>query len=191
MESSTKRQSENRRLFQILFSPGDRAVNYWYVAHPNEILIDMDNPERSIKHSMRRLNGAIECFRLFVDKVEMHNSFSGKHLHFLITLNRNMGSIEKSVWGIILHSDIYRGCSNIMRSLRNHPSPDLLITPSRFDRVPDSFCHCRGKHSAKIMKNCPAASMLRGDYRVYGFFGKPSQSVEIPCYTVTPKTEDL
>lgn len=167
-------------------------MNYWYVAHSNELLIDMDKPERSAGHFLRRLAGAIEYQKFALEKMEIHPSRSGSHLHILLTLkNYFTCDIERAVWEVVLHSDIYRGCSTIMRWIHGVDNADLLITPSKFEREPDDVCECAGKHDAETMKDCPAGIRLRGDDRLRGFFGIPSKAVlsqdrmTILCNTVT------
>lgn len=150
--------------------------NYWYVARSNEFLIDMDRPEKSTEHFLRRLAGAVEYEKFKVQYFEMHHSRSGSHLHFLITLeNHFLCEIERVVWTVVLHSDIYRACSTLMRLVHGVDAPDLLITPQKFRREPDDTCECNGKHDAETMKICPAAIRLRGDDRARGFFGVPSK----------------
>lgn len=151
-------------------------MNYWYVAKSNEFLIDMDKPHKSAAHFLRRLAGAVECAKYSVKSFEAHPSRSGDHLHFLITLeNHFLCEVERVVWEIILHSDIYKGCATLMRLTQGVDAADLLITPFRFNREPDDVCDCKEKHAAAIMKDCPAAIRLRGDNRVRGFFGIPSK----------------
>jgi hypothetical protein len=163
-------------------------TNYWYVARPNELFIDTDNISKSIKHTRARLQGAIESNRLNVSHVISKISSPG-HLHTIITLNESMPSIDRFVWEIILHGDIYRGCCNIMRWIHSVPSTDILIsqhdrfcfldTTSDFGlRWPDDECDCIGKHKASVMQTCPAAIRLRGKHRTAAFFGKPSKN---PC----------
>jgi hypothetical protein len=152
--------------------------NFWYVAGFNEILIDIDRPHLSSAHTESRLLGAIECGKLPVDRIEIHASYSEKHLHCLVTLTEPVGSIERAVWSVMFHSDIYRGCATIMRNIYGIRSPDLLITPIQFLREPDCRCKCIGKHDAKTMNECGAAITLRGDDRCRGFFGLPSKSPE-------------
>jgi hypothetical protein len=171
-------------------------MNYWYVARPNELFLDIDNVSRSIKHARARLQGAIECGRLDVQFIMQRPSKSKNHLHVIITLNEPyVLPVARAVWEIILHGDIYRGCCNVIREYANVPAPDILISP--FDhfgntdysetikpqiRMSDDKCDCEGKHKASVMETCPAAKRLRGEFRNVGFFGKPSKN---PC-TIWP-----
>lgn len=157
---------------------GDNPVkNLWYVSRENEIFIDMDNFRRSVNHAKMRLMGAVECDRLSILRVESHESSTNK-VHAIVTLNEPMRGIERATWGIILHSDLYRAASTIMRHLYNVDSPDILITPKRFLRAPDDSCDCLSKHIAEVMEKCPAAIRLRGENRTAGFFGKPAKKTE-------------
>lgn len=149
--------------------------NFWYASRSDEIFIDTDNFHRSVKHTCSRLMGAIKCGRLKVSKMEFHPSRSENHIHTLITLSEPMENLKRYVWAIILHSDLYRGCITIMRELHSVSSPDILITPTRFEREADAVCECEQKHSAEVMQNCPAAIQLRGENRARGFFGLPEK----------------
>jgi hypothetical protein len=155
---------------------------FWYVARDNELFLDVDNVERVIHHLRQRLQGAIEYKRLDVAHVYRQRSQgkNGQHEHIIVTLNNKIPPVERFVWEIILRSDLYRGCNNIMRHLRGIGAPDIFISRSDcfFFRPYDTFCYCTKKHSPEIMEKCPTAEILRGDYRAQGFFGKPSQN---PC----------
>jgi len=167
-------------------------TNYWYVARPNELFIDTDNVSKSIHHTRARLQGAIECKKLSVYQVLSMPSKNTNHLHTIITLKHPISEIERFVWEIILHGDIYRGCCNIMRHIDGIGSPDLLISPHEYfrqdsipghasfiDRTHDYSCDCPfPKHTAWVMMQCPVAYKLRGRHRAVGFFGKPSKN---PC----------
>jgi hypothetical protein len=164
-----------------------QTFNYWYVARPNELFIDTDNVHRSIKHAKSRLQGAIESQRLDVDYVMSHHSRNKNHLHTIITLKNPITNVERYVWEIMLHGDIYRACCNIMRSATGVPSPDILISPfhrfcisqyGKTMRLCDDSCTCESKHNFDTMLLCPAAIRLRGESRVNSFFGKPSKN---PC----------
>jgi len=160
-------------------------TNYWYVARSNELFIDTDNVSKSIKHTRARLQGAIECGKLEVLEV-MSMESSPNHLHTIITLKNDLSSVERFVWEIILHGDIYRGCCNIMRWLHGVPYPNVLISPhqdflshdKKWTRPADHVCQCVGKHKAAIMQTCQVAIRLRGRHRTAAFFGKPSKN---PC----------
>ena len=171
-------------------------MNYWYVAKPNELFLDIDNVSKSIRHARARLQGAIECGKLDVAYVMQRPSKSKNHLHVIITLNEPYClPVASAVWEIILHSDIYRGCCNVIREYANVPAPRILISPfdnfettirhypnEFIDRSYDDQCDCPGKHTAAVMLACPAARRLRGEMRAIGFFGKPSKN---PC-TIWP-----
>jgi hypothetical protein len=165
-------------------------MNYWYVARPNELFLDIDNAPRSLKHARARLQGAIECGKLNVLNVAVLPSRSENHIHAIITLEESLIDYERYAWEVILHGDIYRACCNIMRTHNDIPAADILISPcwmfrngSGYARQADDECKCHPKHKASIMETCPAAKRLRGKFRNAGFFGKPSKN---PC-TIWPE----
>jgi hypothetical protein len=151
-------------------------MNLWYVGHDNEILIDMDKPGTSMPHANKRIAGAIEHHKLDVYKVELHESFTPSHVHALITLNNSLSPIERIAWGIVFHSDIYRGATSLMRVIYSVPSPDLLVTPREFIRPPDYCCECPSKHTEIIMNNCPVAKIARREWRIKTFFSVPEST---------------
>src|SRR5271154_4124951 len=113
-------------------------MNYWYVARPNELFIDTDKMSRSLAHTKARLQGAIECGKLYVAYVMQRPSTRPDHCHTIITLkNSNLTSPERFAWEIILHGDIYRAACNIMRYENGVGFPDVLISPhDSFDSQP-------------------------------------------------------
>src|SRR5271154_3358128 len=178
-------------------------MNYWYVARPNELFIDTDKMSRSIAHTKARLQGAIECGKLDVTYVMQRPSMRPDHCHTIVTLKLEQPNnakwhyglhwqIEKLIWEMILHGDIYRGFCSIMRCINDVDSQSVLISPFSFfskrsdgawlplpeDRKSDDSCNCKTKHNSATMQTCPAAIRLRGDKRNMGFFGKPSKN---PC----------
>jgi hypothetical protein len=174
-------------------------MNYWFVARPNELFLDIDNVSRSIKHAKSRLQGAIECGKLDVAYVMQRPSKSKNHIHVIITLKHDMiYGVDRFVWEMVLHGDLYRGFCNIMRERKGITSPDVLISPWKHFgieidtvldtvnnpriRIHDDSCNCASKHNASVMETCPAAKRLRGEFRNVGFFGRPSKS---PC-TIWP-----
>jgi hypothetical protein len=148
-------------------------MNYWYVSQAAEILIDMDKPGSSLPHSESRLRGAISGGLLSVKQVEVHRSFTAEHLHLMVTLDHGLSPLERAVWALLMHSDIYRACNTLMRVEYDVKCPDLLITPVPFERKQDAVCFCVDKHDGKTMQECPAATVLREDERTRSFFGRP------------------
>ena len=155
---------------------------YWYSARANELFIDCDNWPKAENHVRRRLMGAIEFSYLKVRDVKLYPSSTNGHMHMIIILSSPTPPLERYVWEIIFHSDIYRACCNIMRFLIDLPgeiAQDVLISQIRYHREPDATCNCERKHNKRsVMESCPAAKKLRGDKRTAAFFGKPSDS---PC----------
>lgn len=157
---------------------------YWYTARRNELFIDMDRYAESIAHVRVRLQGAIECGALDVVAVHDYESSPNKH-HVIIVLAYSLTDMERYAWEMVLHSDIYRTASNMMRSSKSMRNPDLFISRYVYpnyrtaDTPPyDALCQCPEKHTRKVMDTCPAALELRGTGRTETFFGKPSKN---PC----------
>lgn len=152
---------------------------FWYVSKNTELFLDVDNVDKVIPHLRVRLQGAIECGKLDVDFVyrQRSQSKSKNHEHIIIKLKRPMRDVERFVWEIILRGDLYRGCSNIMRSLYGVGAPSVFISPHNafFFRTPDASCACKKKHTLDVMKTCPTAQRLRREWCGQGFFGKPSR----------------
>lgn len=152
---------------------------YWYVSGPNEIFIDCDRYEQSVKHIRRRLQGAQDSGILKIHRLENLESARKGHRHIIITVEQPLSPLEKAAWQILFHSDIYRTACNLMRWQRKMFAADILITRQRFYLAPFRMvCYCSKKHSAKMMEKCPAAIYLRGEERMLSFFGKPSDN---PC----------
>ena len=151
---------------------------FWYSAQPHELFLDIDHYDKAIDHIRKRLQGAIECEKLYISTVHKYHSYSKNHVHIIISLLVPIPSIERFAWETIFHSDIYRGCCNIMRVAYGIDAPDILIAKHKYHREPDAVCDCESKHTRRIMENCPAAFLLRGQNRIRTFFGKPSDN---PC----------
>ncbi|MGH8715527.1 MAG: hypothetical protein ACREA9_28955 [Pyrinomonadaceae bacterium] len=151
-------------------------MQYWYIARQNELLLDIDRAE-FLPHLSRRLQGAIDCEKLAVHSARIFPSIRNGHFHVFIFLSRALPDPERFIWEIILRSDIYRGCCNLMRWINGIKAPGLLISQYEYIgiRKPDYFCLCEEKHTNKIMAICPIAKKIRGKYAARGFFGKPSE----------------
>lgn len=149
---------------------------YWYVANKQEIFLDLDRYESSIKHIRARLQGAIESEKLPLEFLSVYPSGRDGHFHAVLVLSKATRYPERLAWSIVLHSDIYRACNNLMRWERGVPAYDILIANRYYHRIADATCECEGKHKRAVMEQCPAAKQLRGEYRSVGFFGKPSST---------------
>lgn len=151
---------------------------YWYVAQPNELFVDMDRVTASLNHVRRRLQGAIECESLHVQSVYFYPSLTKDHAHLIIVLKFPISNPERYAWEMLLHGDIYRAASNIMRWSHGIDAPDVLIARRRLHRMMDGVCFCEHKHKRAVMIRCETARRLRGEMRAAQFFGKPSDK---PC----------
>lgn len=154
---------------------------FWYISRPDELFLDIDREYGSVENHLRsRLQGAIESGKLLVKNLYHEKSQSGRHEHIIITLQAPIPPIEKAIWEIILHSDLYRGCNNVMRIVRGVGAPTVLISRRSmfFFRSPDDYCFCSSKHKPNVMAKCPTSIKYRGENGNQGFFGKPSKN---PC----------
>jgi hypothetical protein len=149
----------------------------WYSARDNELFIDMDRYKESINHVCRRLQGAMETGALEVENTFFTASSTFNHMHLIIILKKPLRNrYEAYAWEMILHGDIYRAASNILRESRGVPNPDILISKINLHRLPDAECNCISKHKRSTMLECDAAKLLRGEKRLTTFFGKPSEN---------------
>ena len=157
------------------------ARNYWYVARPDELLIDLDHRSAKLDklaNAGQRLRGAIEDGSISVRDVWLYPSRTEKHYHLIIRLKYEISFTEREAWSIYLRSDIYRAVNNLMRGFSEISNPVLIIANHQwkdFYRMADAICGCRTKHDHATMKKCPAAKFIRGDFRTTEFFGHPSK----------------
>lgn len=154
----------------------------WYLAHDNELLIDLDDASRPAKSGgtwleiffRRRLRNAIEDGKLPVSEVWLCPSTSERHYHAFVRLATAMTQLERLVWQLHLGSDLYRGRADLMRAARGFPAPSLLIRPEPikdFYREPDRCCPCTTKHVTAEAPACEVWRELRG-LSPWELFGK-------------------
>ena len=167
----------------------------WYLAHEDELLIDLDDYDRPTKSGeswgevffRRRLRSAIVSKKLKVKQVYLVRSSSNNHYHAIVRLEKPMPLIERLVWQMHLGSDLYRGRSDLMRAVRGIAAPSLIIQPTPikgFYRKPDRICACKSKHRteeqhAKGKRACPVWRELRG-MSPWELFGEPTKCQEEP-----------
>jgi hypothetical protein len=163
--------------------------NYWYTSRYDEILIDLDGKESGkdkLVPCLSRLRAVVESRELPAKSVWLFPSPSRNHYHIFIRLlpGEPFSAEQKTAFQLYLFSDVFRTCCNLMRSAKNQPFPDLLITPLNlkkkfgFYRFHDASCNCETKHSLEIMESCPAAKLLRNDYAAVILFPKPMEPGE-------------
>lgn len=167
-------------------------MSFWYLARPDELLIDLDDYMRPAPSKTgesrgpwgevffrRRLADAIRAERLPVESVYLDRSNSAKHWHAIIRLRPNapassiagiLPAIERLVWQLRLGSDLMRGQADLMRLARGVMCPSLLIRRepmADFYREPDCECPCTRKHDTAEQfslgaRACPVWIELRG-----------------------------
>lgn len=147
-------------------------MSVWYVAHHDELLIDLDDYMRPTKSGCpwgeaffrRRLRDAMAAGKLDVEEVWLVNSTSEHHYHAFVRIEPKWGKagtdtprwtpedMERLVWQLHLGSDLYRGRADLMRLARNAYGPSLLIRHEKiagFYREPDAICPCTSKHDTE------------------------------------------
>jgi hypothetical protein len=170
-------------------------MSYWYLAHENELMIDLDDYDRSAKSGepwgelffRRRLREAIKAKLLRVKEVLMLPSQTAGHFHAMITLESGIPTLERLIWQLHLGSDLYRGRADLMRHAKGHLAPTLLITPWRIPtfRSHDARCDCQSKHvTEKIFEQpaserCKVWTAFRGQ-SPWELFGGSTREFEMP-----------
>ena len=161
----------------------------WYLAHDDELLIDLDNATRPTKSGgpwiemffRRRLRDAISDGKLDVIGVWLDRSSSPKHYHAAVRLRGAIPVFERLTWQLHLGSDLYRGRADLMRAARGFPAPSLLIRTDPFRdyyREPDRVCSCTEKHDTANPPACDVWRELRG-MSPWELFGRSEMRAEL------------
>jgi hypothetical protein len=160
---------------------------YWFIRHPDELLIDLDDAARRTKSGApwievffrRRLRDAIRAGKLHVREVWLVRSNSEHHFSAFVRLTGPMPDLEALVWQLHLGSDLYRGRADLMRLARGIKAPSLLIfnRDPQIYRTADFVCPCTEKHTNAKNPDCDVWRALRG-YSPWELFGPASQEVE-------------
>src|SRR5438477_166939 len=113
-------------------------MSFWYIAHNDELLLDLDDYMRPTKTGCpwgeaffrRRLRDAIAAGKLQVREVWLVNSMSEHHYHAFIRLKARplTAVLARLVWQLHLGSDLYRGRADLMRFVRGIEAPSLQRT---------------------------------------------------------------
>jgi len=163
-------------------------MSVWYLAHDDELLIDLDDYMRKAKsgepwgeaYFRKRLRTAIDSKKLEVKGVWLDYSNSKSHFQAVVRLVSPMSVIERLVWQLKLGSDLLRGQSDLMRAVRGIKHPSLLIRHKEirdFYREPDRTCPCTKKHITEEAPDCPVWRELRG-MSPWQLFGEPYKGKE-------------
>ncbi|PWT73847.1 MAG: hypothetical protein C5B59_12345 [Bacteroidetes bacterium] len=150
-------------------------MSYWYIAHDDELLLDIDEYTRPAKDGSpwgevffrRRLREAINAGKLAVKTVHLARSVTPRHFQIFVKLKSPMPLFERLVWQLHLGSDLYRGRADLMRAARGFPAPSLLIrstpVPNFYHRCFDAVCPCTSKHlSGDVSTHCEIFKRYRG-----------------------------
>ena len=168
-------------------------MSQWYLAHSDELLIDVDNYMRPAKSGgpwgevffRRRLRDAMQAGKLRVREVWLERSTSEHHFQAIVRLQEPLPLMQRLVWQLHLGSDLYRGRADLMRAARGVKAPSLLIRRERivgFYREPDRVCACAEKHDTEKQfalgdKACEVWRELRG-MSPWELFGPSSREKE-------------
>jgi hypothetical protein len=168
-------------------------MSAWYLAHEDELLIDIDDPEKAARRGgtfeeeffRKRLRAALEGERLNVAEVWRLPSSTERHLHIYVRLAGGLDPLERLVWQLHLGSDLYRGRADLMRLARKHTAPSLLIERTEirgFYRPADFVCGCTRKHDTDEQhamgdRACVAWRAYRGA-SPWELFGPTTREVE-------------
>lgn len=175
---------------------------YWYVAHEDELLLDLDDYYRPTRHAdatwgeaffRRRLRDAIRSQKLEVSAVWLVRSQTEGHYQAIVRLGKEtvrsfrMPPLDQLIWQMYLGSDLYRSRADLMRAIRGMRAPSLLIMKDKihgFYREPDRVCQCNTKHNiVEIMqqpesKRCKVWTCLRG-LSPWELFGESKREPEV------------
>lgn len=137
-------------------------MSYWYVAHDDELLIDLDDYMRPTRTGCPwgeaffrlRLRDAMNAGKLQILSVWLVPSNSDRHYSAIVQLSNStpLNLIQRLIWQLYLGSDLYRARADLMRAANGVPNPSLLILPKPirgFYRKPDAQCSCTEKHSTE------------------------------------------
>lgn len=148
-------------------------MSVWYIARPDELLIDLDDAGRPTRTGApwievffrRRLRDAIDDGKLRVRDAYLSPSNSTRHYHAIVRLGEPLPIMQRLVWQLHLGSDLYRGRADLMRAARGFDAPSLLIRSHpmvEFYREPDRVCSCTEKHITSDQPACAVWRELRG-----------------------------
>jgi hypothetical protein len=153
--------------------------NYWYIAKPDEIFVDLDGDRANrLQTVLARIRGIMEGTFFEIQEVWMFPSNQDNHFHIVARSRKIIPAQYRFALQLYFFSDVFRTCNNLVRHLDCPGAYDVLI--SRLDwknlgfyRWPDATCNCEEKHSHNVMTNCTAAKDVRGQKRDKIYFDKP------------------
>lgn len=138
---------------------------YWYVEHPNELLVDLDKSEPArLRVIQQRLEAAVRSRALRVRDAYLYPSEADGRYHLYVRLERRAHSMIRIAWSLRLGNDRNRCSRDILRAYDTGGAPPLLLEPGPlpgFYRNPDYICSCEGKHTLEMMKTCQIGRELR------------------------------
>lgn len=151
-------------------------MSVWYIAQPNELLLDVDAYGAELTRGgkklemfvRRRLRDAVLDKLLDVDHIWIEPSTSPGNAHVFVRLKTPVPLMHRMIWQSWVGSDLFRARADLMRAANGHRYPSLLILPKRIGfRAPDDECACVGKHDINGVAD-------RGECEVWGMYRGPS-----------------
>lgn len=150
---------------------------YWYVAKPDELMMDLDG---SILLEICKKRLARSVLKDMIALEYITPSHTPDHWHYTLKLMEDMPPLKRQLWQLYFLDHVYRSLNNCFRVLENVPSPSLLISDHKWDiginihlleagkmfwREPDAICNCKKKHTGPDMSGCKVGLKLRGGFR--------------------------
>jgi hypothetical protein len=179
-------------------------MSAWYIAHDDELLVDLDRCYRKHEKS-GRLEGEIFFKHRLYDAedaglFELHDfgtyliaSATPGHMHGYVRLKRPMALVERLTWQSWTGSDFLRSRADWMRFARGIKYPSILEEPAairNFYRGPDYVCECPGKHKSEERPDCEVWRLLRGA-DIYELFGRPTKLEDLAVLPLVEGRQDL
>jgi hypothetical protein len=175
-------------------------VSYWYIAHDDELLIDLDNCKQPLRSTGGRLtHGEVYFGHRLMDAEQqglvklagawlVPSSTPGRY-HAYVQLAQPMTLGQRLAWQSWLGGDWMRSRADFMRRERGIEFPSILEEPAairQFYREADYVCACEGKHKSEdqaalpIEQQCEVWRKLRGA-SVWDLFGKWEKPENLPA----------
>src|SRR4029079_2740243 len=119
------------------------AMNYWYVAQPNEIFLDLDS-RKSLLRALRVLKAAMKRGELAVEPLHYYPTPKPGHGHLVVIVEPvgcQCGG-DRALWALWMGSDRLRYVY-VMSRLKAGVPGDLLTAKREYHRPADLQCDCK------------------------------------------------
>lgn len=128
-------------------------MNYWYIAKPNELILDCDQPfdHKDARHICRIFAEHSVCAPKITG---IYKSKSWGHYHVTVNVREESDFVFRAFISLALGSDRHREILALSQHARDWTNPYLVISPHRWPRrKPDLVCSCKTlpcRHLAEI-----------------------------------------